>query len=219
MGQQVRHPDLLQLYHEYLAGPNSARFIAGAAKRYTPETLARLTRHPTVDVRRAAVLAISLLGDFRCNAAVGATLRDDDNGVRKLAETGIRWLWRRDGDVSHQRALEVIVRLNHDGAGEEAEHRASQLIEELPSFAEAWNQRAVARFMQGDHRGAAADCREAIQRNPYHFAAAVGLAQCQIELGQDRSALEAFRHAIQLNPELKQVRACIKYLEGVFEDE
>ncbi|MFM7844902.1 MAG: tetratricopeptide repeat protein, partial [Planctomycetota bacterium] len=64
----------------------------------------------------------------------------------------------------------------------------------------------------------ARDCEQALARNPYHYAAAVGLANCHLERKNPKQALVAFRHALELNPDLDSVRSQIELLEQEIED-
>ena len=98
------------------------------------------------------------------------------------------------------------MRLNTAGEFHEAAELASGLIADAPRFAEAWNQRAIARFNLQKYRKSVADCRQTLRLNPYHFAAAVGMAHCYIELNNAAAALESLQLALRVNPELEQVR-------------
>ena len=111
-------------------------------------------------------------------------LHDSDRVVRILAENGIFDLWCRDGSDSQQQQMRIIVRLNDALQFEEAHALASQLIDEAPQFAEAWNQRAIASYRLGRYEDAANDCQQTLELNPYHFAAALGMAHCYLELGE-----------------------------------
>ncbi len=45
-----------------------------------------------------------------------------------------------------------------------------------------------------------------VATNPYHFIAAVGMGRAYLEMGNPVSALESFRRALRLNPDLEGVR-------------
>ncbi len=213
MSASRRMPRLLQLYQDYLVDQNTARFAQQVGRIYTVGTLERLTCWPVVQVRRAAVLALGLLGDYSSNAALGRALNDPDPSVRLAAENGIRSLWCRFGSQGQRQLLQIIIQLNSNGQFKEAIRCASVLIEEVPQFAEAWNQRAIACYSLGLYRQAIADCRQALELNPYHFGAAAGMGQCYVQLGQYHQALECFRRALRLNPNLEGVRANIEHLQ------
>jgi tetratricopeptide (TPR) repeat protein len=102
---------------------------------------------------------------------------------------------------------------------EEAVRLATHLIERAPQFAEAYNQRAIAHFLQGHLANSAEDCRRVLERNPYHIGALSGLAQCQLRLDQRREALQTFRRALRLQPFSTGLRQVVTALEVEAEDE
>src|SRR5687767_8939895 len=118
-------------------------------------------------------MALGMLGDYSHNANLGRALADRDRGVRLLADSGIRQLWRRDGNLRQQRALGSICRLNQNQQYAESIRAATELINEAAHFAEAWNQRAVGYFARGRFEDAANDCHQTLELNPYHFGALV----------------------------------------------
>jgi tetratricopeptide (TPR) repeat protein len=146
-------------------------------------------------------------------------MNDEDRSVRLLAENGIRELWGRDGNVQQRNWLQRIMRLNRSSQYETARAETTALIDEAPWFAEAWNQRAISHYYLGHYRDAASDCHHTLELNPYHYAAAVGMAHCYLEMDEARSALECFRRAIKLNPDLEDVRTRISFLRQALKEE
>jgi tetratricopeptide (TPR) repeat protein len=213
MSKRVRTPALHGQYHQYLVDQDTAKFGRQVRRRYTVGTLERLAVAGDRMARRAAILALSQLGDYNSNATLGRALHDDDRGVRMLAESGIRQLWSRIGTTGHRRQLEAIVELNAQQRFDEAVTRATRLIEEAPWLAETWNQRALALFSTGRYPESIHDCSQALEINPYHFGAATGMAQCHLKLNNRHLALECFRRALRLNPNLEGVRAHVLYLQ------
>jgi tetratricopeptide (TPR) repeat protein len=213
-----RHPILSVIYEQYLENQDSTAFVNKVSKRYSPGTLERLARHEHREVRRAAVLALGFVGDYDSNHTMGRALFDDDRTVRMLAENGIRSIWTRAGSEEQRRALRVIIHLNATQQYEEAARRASRLAEKAPWFAEVWNQRAIAQFNLGHFTESIRDCHQALEINPYHFVAAAGMGQAYLELENFVSALESFRRALRLNPDLEAVRVQVVRLARMVED-
>jgi tetratricopeptide (TPR) repeat protein len=54
--------------------------------------------------------------------------------------------------------------------------------------------------------------------NRYHFLAAIGLANCHLQMDDVSAALEAFRLSLRINPDLESVRGQILHLEKIVED-
>ncbi len=206
MSEYLRQPRLLTFYQDYLDRPDCSAFSSRVGDHYTAGTLQRLTTHPRREVRRAAVLALGCLGDYECNPTLGAALLDEDRTVRILAENSIRQVWTRAADDKDRIQLDTLIRLNAARQFEKVVRMASDLIKRVPAFAEAWNQRAYAQHALGRYDESVRDCHEALEINPYHFIAAVGMGRAYLELGNPVSALESFRRALRLNPDLEGVR-------------
>lgn len=215
--QATRQSKLEQFYKDYLYSEKSAEFVSSVSENYTLETLKKLSVAGDRVVRRAATLAIGFLGDYSCNRALGRALLDDDRAVRLLADHGIRPLWFRVPQPYVAANLRRIARLNQQTKYDSAIHLANRIIQASPKTAEAWNQRAITMFAQGDYWHAVCDCRETLDLNPHHFVAAMGMANCYLQLNDGPSALEAFRLSLSINPDLDRVRMQISSLEQSFE--
>jgi len=212
-----RGPFLATLYEHYLDQQDSTRFVEAVSRQYTQGTLERLARHDTRAVRRAAVLALGFVADYSANGTLGMALTDEDRTVRLLADTGIRNVWTRSGEPAQRRALAAIMRLNSARRFDAAVRRASQLIAQAEGFAEAWNQRAIAFFSLGRYAESIRDCHQTLEINPYHFGAAAGMGQAYLRLGNYAPALECFRRALRLNPDLEAVRVQAERLARLVE--
>lgn len=212
-----RRPDLERLYHRYLETENTAAYIQGVSQAYLLSTLERLARGGRHVTRRAAIMALGMLGDYSHNATLGRALHDRDRGVRLLADSGIRQLWRRDGSWAEQQRLAQIVRLNNNEQYAQAIREAGELIDAAPWFAEAWNQRAIGFFARRKFEDAANDCHQTMELNAYHFGAAVGMAHCYLQLDEPFAALENFRRALRMNPDLEDIRGQIESLQRALE--
>lgn len=229
-GAEVTVPVLLEYYNELPepAGENvkdwDARlrvslddFKAKILKRYNEGTLQRTLHSSDARTRRAAILALGLLGSLKSsNAYLAGMLHDSDRMVRQLAADALWSLWFR-GDTEEncqelQRLLEVRDR-RKKRAGLDA------LIAKAPHFAEAFNQRAILHFQTEEWLKSVADCERVLKLNPYHFGAAAGMGRSHMELGKHKAALKAFRTALRLNPNLEDVEEAIRALENALGEE
>ena len=206
-------PFIEKCFRRYLESEDSAEFIRSVASRYTECTLGRLATGNRRGTRRAAVMALGFFGSFRSNGILGEALRDRDRAVRLLAENGIRSLWNREAGELPGQKIEAIAWLNFSFQYDQAHDVASELIEQLPSFAEAWNQRAISGYGLGQFERAIADCHQALELNAYHFLAASGMGNCYLQRRQSGQALECFQRALKLNPGLDGVRAQVDQLQ------
>ncbi len=163
-------------------------------------------------------MALGLLGGYEVNRVLGQALQDSDRGVRLIAEALIREVWKRDGSEYDQQRLAQVLAWNRARRYEAARHLASSLIEQCPWFAEAWYQRGVAHFHLRRYSAAADDCHQALERNPYHFLAATTIGHCYLELGDPLVALQCFRRALSVCPDLEAVRSQVRHLQRVLEN-
>lgn len=208
-----RRPLLEQFYQQYVEQQQTATFIMQVSATYLPGALERLAQYGSRTARRGAVLALGLVGGFESNAVLGEALNDADRGVRTFAENSLRSVWRRMGTGEQQQLLTAAIRANGARQFPTAIARSSELLEAAPWFAEAWNQRAIGYFGCGLFPESIADCHQALELNAYHFGAAAGIGGCYLQLGRPQLALESFRRALKLNPNLEGVRAQIAALE------
>jgi Tfp pilus assembly protein PilF len=65
----------------------------------------------------------------------------------------------------------------------------------------------------GEFHKSIADCEQVMRRNPHHFGAQAGMAQCYLKIKKHRAALRAFRQALRINPNLDDVQETIRELE------
>ncbi len=215
--EQSSTPLLDRFYHRFLTTERSAEFIYNVSRHYTTGSLEKLADGGSRITRRGAVLAIGFVGDYGQNPILGQKLCDEDRAVRLLADHGIRQLWTRVGNPHFEATLRQIERLNQRQRFATAIDIASDLLEIAPWIAEAWNQRAIAWYSLDDYQQAIGDCRQTLQRNPWHFLAALGSANCQLELGDVVEALQDFRLALEINPDLDMVRSQVNQLQRIVE--
>lgn len=212
-------PLLTNLYEQYLVEQDASAYMRQVRARYTCATIERLAASEHRETRRAAALTLGLVGEYESNHVLGRALVDRDRGVRALAENSIRAIWRRAGNDRQREKLSIIADFVETKRFVEAIDRASQLIEQAPWFAEAWNQRAIAHYHIERFTEAIRDCRQALEINPYHFGAAAGMGQCHLRLKDRGAALDCFRRALRLNPSLENVQAQVIYLQKSLKEE
>jgi len=140
-------------------------------------------------------------------------LSDENPVVRDVAGQAIWLVWGRSGDDRIDRLLESGI------AEMSAQHypRAieifSDVIRRRPDFAEGWNKRATAYYLAGELQKSLADCDEVMKRNPQHFGALSGYGQIYARLEEYDKAIEYFRRALAVNPNLENLEPIIRSLE------
>ncbi len=209
----LRYPLLHKIYQQYLLDENSAEFIRLVSNSYNIGSICRLAVYGKTISRRASVLTIGFLGEYSENEILGRSLVDSDRAVRMLADHGIRELWARQGSREHQASVQRLYQLVSRHRMDDAIELSNRLLSEDETLCEAWNQRAIALCAEGDFVGAVEDCCQTLNYNRFHFPAAVGMAHCCMQLDDMSGALSGFKLALQINPDLEDVKVHIHQLE------
>ena len=207
---------LVDYYEAFLRDRDMDQFRDRVLARYTEATLGRvLAASSNVAARRAAVLSLGIIGGFELsNSVLGRAMCDSDPVVRTMAESALWAVWFRADSPENNQALDEIRLLIGNRQIEAAINQANRLINRAPGFAEAYNQRAIAWFVQGRFAESAEDCKRVLRINPYHIGAISGLAQCQLQLNQPHEALRTLHRASKVQPYSQSLRQNIHDLEA-----
>jgi tetratricopeptide (TPR) repeat protein len=193
---------------------NSAKLAGVLHEHWSEEQISSLLHSGHNDARKLATLALGLTGGVHCVTALATQLRDDDPMVNQMAEHALWTIWFRAGKCpAHQRVLEG-TRLMNARRFEEAEDAFCQAIELDPVYAEAYNQRSLARYLMENYRLSVQDAEKTVQLMPMHFGAWSGMGHCYAHLGQRVRALECYHRALAINPYLHCIGQIIEELEA-----
>lgn len=83
----------------------------------------------------------------------------------------------------------------------------SQLIENFPDYAEAWNKRATLNYLIGELDASEADIMETLALEPRHFGALSGLGLVYIQRKELGKAKQAFEDLIAVHPNSPNAKA------------
>ena len=164
--------------------------------------------------RAEAIVWLANRGTMADAPLLEARLRDESAFVRSFAEQGLWLLWSRSGNPAVDAMMALGVEAMQAGRHAEAIELFTQVIGNEPQFAEGWNKRATVYFLAGEYEKSIADCGEVLKRNPRHFGALSGLGQIYERLQRDDQALEWFRKALEVNPNLVGVEMEIVRIES-----
>ena len=131
----------------------------------------------------------------------------------KQAEQKIWEIWAQSDSVTADVLLNQAVAAMNAGDNRASFGILNQVIATYPEYAEAWNKRATLNFMIGRYYDSLADIEKVLELEPRHFGALSGrgmIYQTQEKWGP---ALEAYREALKINPNLASVKEAIKQLE------
>ena len=170
------------------------------------DALSGLEDRDDQDVRRAAVKTLMQAGTMADLPRLVQALRDPDYVVRTLAEQALWEIWSRPGDQELARTFETGTHALSQGRWDEAIDAFTRIIDRDPAFAEGWNKRATAYYLNGEYAKSLADCEEVLKRNPYHYGALSGYGMIYVQLDQPARALEYFEKALAINPNMEVVR-------------
>lgn len=135
----------------------------------------------------------------------------DANEARGIMR-GIERMWQ----ISGSDTADLLMTRAREAAGKKNFKLALQLYDKVvelePDWAEGWNQRATARFYQEDDAGAIEDIARALALEPRHFNALTGLGFILKRNEQKARALQAFRKALEINPQLEMIRKQVEEL-------
>jgi len=181
--------------------------------RWQPRQLCPLLEHEEVDVRRVAAITVGLVGAGSVADGLLRALHDPDLQVNRMAEHGLWSIWFRS---CVPRAAEPF----RAGIGMMAQDRygcAIRCFREAQtldgSFAEAFNQCAIAHFFLREWEDSLEDCRETLNRIPRHFGALSSMGHCYTQLGQLSRAARCYREALQINPRMRGIRTAVERIE------
>ncbi len=127
-------------------------------------------------------------------------LHEVDQSIRDRATAELWQFWFEQKGELGRELLKRSQWLLENGEVESAEKLLSETINNYPDFAEAWNRRAVLYFTQEKYEKSRKDCEKVVQLVPYHFGAWHGLGLCLTALGEYREAIQAFHHALDIQP-------------------
>ena len=124
------------------------------------------------------------------------------------------WIeWSKSGSP----ALDLLLQRGRDamafGDVVQAIEHFTAIIDQDPMFAEGWNARATAFYQAGEFGPSVSDIAHTLQLNPQHFGAMSGLGTILEEAGKPERALEVYRAALAINPQMQSVIEAVKRLE------
>ncbi|WP_235908368.1 HEAT repeat domain-containing protein [Roseiconus nitratireducens] len=206
----VRTTRLATAYRRLLATADAPQYAAEVDEHYSPATLASLLCRGDVELRRAAAMALGLLGNSRSIEPLGRALCDVDRGVRLVADDSFRGLLLRDAAPTHHQQLLKVMHLTDGGEFAAALAPAMIVADQAPRYAEAHFQLACCWHGLEEPEKASEAYAACLWRCRFHYTAWQGWARCQIIAGDFRSAAAALQRCLDINPDLECARAQLR---------
>jgi tetratricopeptide (TPR) repeat protein len=113
-------------------------------------------------------------------------------------------LWIEAPDARAQELLDDGMARIRVADYEGAIARLDELVAYCPHYAEGYNQRSFANFLQGQYGLALEDLDLALERSPKHVGALSGKALTLLGLGRVKAGQAVLRDALELNPWLSE---------------
>lgn len=158
---------------------------------------------------RAAGFALRLVGSSAAIPALVDALKNSDRGTRFNAEYALWEIWSHSGDDAVDAMFKDGKNLLKNESYQQAVECFTTVVETEPNFAEGYNQRAIAYFMLEEWSQAIRDCKRTISLNPDHFGAFAGMGHVYVRLGKIDEALEAYKQALVINPNLISIAEAV----------
>jgi tetratricopeptide (TPR) repeat protein len=162
----------------------------------------------TLPIAICATLLISAGGavadqnDTRLNELFAIIAQVEHQRVSAEVEQQIWEIWlSHEDDGIEARLAAGVTAMNHDPRL--AFNILTELTEEVPDFAEAWNKRATLYYLLGDYAASHSDILRTLELEPRHFGALSGLGLVHLALGQYVEAITAFEGVLRVHPQSK----------------
>jgi tetratricopeptide (TPR) repeat protein len=136
-----------------------------------------------------------------------------DEQAAKATEEKIWELWSRSDSPTAEVLLGQAVVAMGDSENAASLEILDRVIAAYPSYAEAWNKRATLQFMLGNYDASLRDIDKVLDLEPRHFGALAGRGMIYQRQEKWGPALDAFREALKMNPNMLGVKNAIQELE------
>lgn len=210
--QPINVDELLKVVRPELVHGDPAALAQAVQVRWRPHQLAQLLRHSQTEVRQVAALALGLIGDSSNTNGLTRALHDDDWRVNKMAEYALWSIWFRGSDPKaadpFRKGIKFLTAELYNKALEQ--FRIATRID--PTFAEAFNQCALAYYCLDQWIPAIQVTRKAIALVPMHFGAFAGMGHCYTHLDDMEKAVQCYRRALRINPRMPAIANAIDQL-------
>ncbi len=128
----------------------------------------------------------------------------DSDGM--AIESQIWEIWLKSGDENVDALMSIGVAALDNSDLTQAYTAFDRIVHLAPNFAEGWNKRATVLYYMGRYKESLDDIDKTLALEPRHFGALSGRGLCDVELKQEKEALDAFQQALAVNPHMPMIR-------------
>ena len=123
----------------------------------------------------------------------------DDVEINK-AISAIWNIWLETSDLLIENDFKQGLELMQGGQLQASIEMFTKVIENNPTFAEAWNKRATVYYLLGDFDSSVLDIKETLKLEPRHFGAMDGLGLIFIHLQEYEKAIDVYDKMLEIFP-------------------
>jgi tetratricopeptide (TPR) repeat protein len=113
-------------------------------------------------------------------------------------------IWTNPSDPELARRMFEVLAVRSSGNISGSITLLDRLVEDYPTYAEGWNQRATMRYIVNDFEGSLADIEKVLEFEPRHFGALSGRVLIYLAQGKRALALREMATALTIHPFLNE---------------
>ncbi|MBS1269645.1 MAG: hypothetical protein MAG794_00596 [Gammaproteobacteria bacterium] len=121
-------------------------------------------------------------------------------------------VWLDSGDDRIDREMKAGIRTMSGGRLESAIRHFTRITEMAPKFAEGWNKRATAYYLNDELARSMHDIQKTLRLEPRHFGAIAGMGLIFLRQGDEHGAMSAFEQVLKIYPSAPGANAQVKRL-------
>jgi len=132
----------------------------------------------------------------------------DTNDIKtiRITENQIWTIWLEHPDSDVERLMELGTQRMNYQRYTDALRVFSQVIENYPDYAEAWNKRATLYYLAGNLDASLSDIEQTLALEPRHFGALSGMGLLFVQREELLKARDAFEKLLQIHPHSPNAR-------------
>jgi tetratricopeptide (TPR) repeat protein len=113
---------------------------------------------------------------------------------------------------------DLLLKRAHQAIGVENYADALKILDATvaldPDWAEGWNARATARYLDDDYKGSMADIAQTLKRDPKHLGALMGMGMILEAREKKEEALKIYQRVLEIAPHWRNAQEAADKLKG-----
>ena len=139
------------------------------------------------------------------------TAKTEGDGL--FLEEQIVMIWLQSGDPMIDQKMAWAIAAMDANSWDVALGYLDSIVLAKPDYAEGWNKRATLYYFVGRYQDSLSDIAHTLALEPRHFGAISGIGMIMEAMGEDQKALDAYKQALAIDPQLTNIQLEIFLLE------